>query len=121
MEGPARGTGGVAERAFLEDLSAQIGQFQLPTMSVSHGCGGTSHNAAVRPEAILDVADLAALPKGRAVVLASGARATLVRRVAWMDSRHADAVRASIRAHDPGAEDTIATINDATGDGAAAA
>lgn len=105
--------GGVAERGFLEDLSAQIGQYQLQTTSLSHGRGGTSHTSSVRAEAILDVADLAGLPKGRAVVLASGQRATLVRRVAWMASRHADAVRASIRAHDPCADDTIASMTKA--------
>jgi len=99
--------GGVAESDFLEDLAKQIGDFQLRTTSVSHGRGGRSTNTAVRPERILDVADLAGLPKGRAIVLASGARATMVRRIPWMTGPHADAVRASIRAHDPAGERTI--------------
>ncbi|AEV87150.1 hypothetical protein ACWT_6133 [Actinoplanes sp. SE50] len=54
------------------------------------------------------MADLGALPKGRAVVLASGSVPTLVRTLPWMSGPHAAAVTASIRAHDPAAEDTIA-------------
>ena len=47
------------------------------------------------------------MPKGRAVVLASGARPTLIRTQPWMTGPHAAAVRASIAAHDPQAERTI--------------
>lgn len=54
-------------------------------------------------ERTLDVADLGALPRGRAVVFASGAPATLVETVPWMRGPQADAVRASIAAHDPAA------------------
>lgn len=55
----------------------------------------------MRRERVLDVSDLAALPKGRAIVLASGARATLIRTIPWMDSPDAQRVRDSIRVHDP--------------------
>lgn len=58
-------------------------------------------------ERILDVADLGALPKGRAIVLGSGFRPTLIRTRPWMSGPHAEAVRASIAAHDPRAEQTI--------------
>ncbi len=51
--------------------------------------------------------DLAALPKGRALVLSSGSRPTLVRTLPWMTGPHATAVKASITAHDPQAERTI--------------
>ena len=40
-------------------------------------------------DGLLDVADLAALPKGRAVVLASGSRPTLIRTQPWMTGPHA--------------------------------
>jgi len=55
----------------------------------------------VQRERTLDVADLGALPRGRAVVFASGAPATLVETVPWMNGPHAAALRASIAAHDP--------------------
>jgi len=101
--------GGVSEVEFLGELSQLVGDFDLNTVSVSHGRGGRSASHATRRERIMEVAELGALPKGRAIVFASGARATLVRTLPWMSGPHADAVRASIRAHDPGAEETIAT------------
>lgn len=99
--------GGVTETEFLRDLSELIGDYDRDTVSVSHGRGQHTVSRNVQGERILDVADLAALPKGRAVVLASGARPTLVRTVPWMAGPHAEAVKASIEAHDPQAQNTL--------------
>jgi hypothetical protein len=63
----------------------------------------------VQRQRTLDVADLAALPKGRALVFASGARPALVRTVPWMAGPHAEAVKASILAHDPTGRNTLDT------------
>ncbi len=100
--------GGVAEVEFLNELSQLVGDYNLTTTSVSYGRGGRSTNRAVRRERVLDVADLTALPKGRTVVFASGAPATLVKRVPWMQGPDAERISASIRAHDPAAEQTLA-------------
>ena len=108
--------GGVSEVEFLSELSQLIGDFDLNTTSVSHGRGGRSTNRAVRRERVLDVADLQAMPKGRAVVFASGAPAALVRTLPWMAGPHAAAVRASIAKHDPAAEITIAEAMDSLSD-----
>jgi type IV secretory pathway TraG/TraD family ATPase VirD4 len=108
--------GGVSEAEFLAELSQLVGDFDLSTTSVSHGRGGRSTNRAVRRERILDVADLGALPKGRAIVIASGAPAALVRTLPWMTGPHADMVRASIARHDPAAETTIAEAMDSLAD-----
>ena len=70
--------GGVSEVEFLSELSQFIGDFDLDTISVSHGKGGRSTSRATRRERVLDVADLSAMPRGRAVVFASGAPAVLV-------------------------------------------
>nr|WP_306298822.1 TraM recognition domain-containing protein [Cellulomonas iranensis] len=99
--------GGVSESAFLEDLSRLIGDYDRLSSSTSTGKGHRTVSQQLHRERILDVADLAALPKGRAVVLASGARPTLIRTQPWMTGPHATAVRASIAAHDPQAERTI--------------
>ena len=101
--------GGVSEKEFLDELSQLIGDFDLFTNSVNYGRGQRSSTRSTRRERVLDVADLTALPRGRIIVFASGARATLGRSLPWMDSDHADAVRASIRRFDPVAERTIAT------------
>ena len=55
----------------------------------------------LRRERILDVSDLGAMPRFRAVLFASGAPPVLVRTLPWMDSPAAPAIRASIAAHDP--------------------
>ena len=88
-------------------LSALIGDYDKRVTSVSTGRGQRSVSEQLTRERILDVADLAAMPKGRAVVLSSGSRPTLIRTVPWMTGPHADAVTASIAAHDPKAERTI--------------
>ena len=100
--------GGVSEVEFLEELSRLIGDFDLFTTSVSQGRGGRSANRSTRRERVLDVHDLTSLPRGRVVVFASGARATLARTTPWMDGPHADVVRASIRRHDPAGDRPLA-------------
>ena len=94
--------GGVHEREFLAELSELIGDVDLPSTSTSSGGrGGRSTTRATKKERVLDVADLGSLPRGRAVVVASGLRPTLVATVPWTAGPHAAAVRASLVAHDP--------------------
>jgi type IV secretory pathway TraG/TraD family ATPase VirD4 len=95
--------GGVAETEFLGELSQLIGDFTLRTSSVSVGKGQRSTSLANRREHTFEVSELTAMPRGRAVVFASGAPATLVATVPWMEGKQAEAVRASIAAHDPAA------------------
>lgn len=108
--------GGIANRGFLEDLSALIGTYDRETRSISSRTGGSwgdvNVQTQIQRESIMEVADLAALPKGRAVVLSSGNRPTLVETLPWMSGPHADAVRASIKAHDPVAEETLRQASD---------
>jgi hypothetical protein len=61
---------------------------------------------------VLAVSEIAALPKGRAVVFASGTPATLMRMLPWIGGAHADAVPASIADDDPVATATIAAAMD---------
>ncbi|MDH6238555.1 TraM recognition domain-containing protein [Cryobacterium sp. CG_9.6] len=93
--------GGVKEPEFLNELSQMVGDYDKHTTSTSVGRGNRSTSHQVQRERTLDVADLGALPRGRAVVFASGAPATLIETIPWMRGTHADAVRASIAAHDP--------------------
>ncbi len=99
--------GGVSEAGFLEDLSRVIGDYDRLSSSTSSGRGQRTVSQQLHRERILDVADLAAMPKGRAVVLSSGSRPTLIRTQPWMTGPHAADVRASIAAHDPQAQRTI--------------
>jgi type IV secretory pathway TraG/TraD family ATPase VirD4 len=97
--------GGVADIAFLDELSQVSGVFEPETVSVS-GPPGAWWNRTVtrasRSEPVLDASDLAALPRGRAFVQVSGAPPVLVRTVPWWEGPHADEVRASIARYGPG-------------------
>ncbi|MGH3515490.1 MAG: TraM recognition domain-containing protein, partial [Pseudonocardiaceae bacterium] len=97
--------GGVSERGFLDDVSALIGDHRVQEISQTHSQGAQwSRSIGSRSERILDVADLAALPRGRALVFSSGNRPTLIRTVPWWEGPHADAIRSSMAAHGPGIE-----------------
>ncbi len=84
-----------------------IGDYDRLSSSSSYSYNYRSVNKQLSRERILDVSDLASLPKGRAVVFASGSRPTLVRTIPWMNGKYAEEIRRSIAAHDPLAEQTI--------------
>lgn len=102
--------GGVAEEGFLRALSDLIGDYSYMNVSVSSGKSGNSRSRQEGKERIFDVSNLAELDRGRAVVLASGAPATLVRTLPWYNGPHKEAVEASIQSHSPRPE-VSATIN----------
>lgn len=116
--------GGVSEAGFLEDLSRLLGEHERirssTTTGTGSGSGSRSVSYQVQRQRTLDIADLAALPKGRALVLASGARPALVRTVPWMTGPHAEAAKASTLAHDPTGRNTVATAADELAAAAAA-
>ncbi|MFD8784466.1 type IV secretory system conjugative DNA transfer family protein [Kitasatospora sp. NPDC059599] len=102
--------GGVSDAKFLGDLSTLAGEYEVDTYSASYGAnqggglfGGRSTSHSTRRERVLDVSDLAAMPPGRALLLASGAPPALVETVPWWETRHAEAVKASLSKYDPGA------------------
>ncbi len=95
--------GGISEADFLRELSELVGDYDKETASVSYSRGQRSTNHQLRRERIMDASELAALPRGRAVMLASGMRAALLETTPWMAGPHAPVVRASIAAHDPSA------------------
>ncbi|MET3810918.1 TraM recognition domain-containing protein [Arthrobacter sp. UYEF3] len=97
--------GGVAEDGFLRALSDLIGDYSYTNVSLSSGKSGRSRSRQEGKERIFDVSNLAELDRGRAVVLASGAPATLVRTLPWYTGPHKDAVEASIKANSPRRDD----------------
>lgn len=95
--------GGVSEVAFLEDLSRLVGEYETTTASVSrsHDWRSRSVQMSTKQDRIMDVHDLAALPAGRAVIVSSGARPTLVRTVPWMNGRYAAQIKKSLATYEP--------------------
>lgn len=95
--------GGVSETDFLGEMSELVGTYDRETSSVSYNRGVRSTSTSLKRERILEVQELADLPRGRAVMFSSGSRATLVKTVPWYEGPHATAIKASIAAHEPGA------------------
>lgn len=70
---------GLSDEDYLADLANLIGDYQRRHRSVSSGSKGhRSSSYDVRDERILTVADLRAMPTGRAVLMAAGARPILL-------------------------------------------
>jgi len=88
--------GGVSEANFLRDLSTMIGDHDVEKWSRSNGRGGSARSQSWSREAILSVAELQSLPRGRAVLLSSGNPAALLQTVPWMDGPHAAAITKSL-------------------------
>lgn len=99
--------GGVSEVNFLQDLSKLVGSHDRLRTSTSAGRGNYSVSRQVQREITLDVDDLGAMPKGRALVISSGSRPTLIRTQPWMRGPHAEAVKDSIVKYDPQGSRTI--------------
>ncbi|PLC10694.1 conjugal transfer protein [Kocuria flava] len=97
--------GNVKEEGYLKMLSELIGKYTYTSVSSSRqkDSGSTSRQDAT--DDIMSVADLSALPKGRAVMFGSGARAVLLRTIPIDHRPYAGASRASEEAHNnpPGA------------------
>ncbi|MHA7146442.1 type IV secretory system conjugative DNA transfer family protein [Arthrobacter sp. TmT3-37] len=93
--------GGVAEEGFLRALSDLIGDYSYNSVSQSTGKSGKSRSRQEGKERIFDVSNLAELDRGRALVLASGAPATLLQTRPWYTGPHKEAVQASLAKYEP--------------------
>jgi type IV secretory pathway TraG/TraD family ATPase VirD4 len=96
--------GGVAEEGFLRALSDLIGDYSYTSVSHSNGKSGSSRSRQESKERIFDVSNLAELDRGRAVVLASGAPATLLKTRPWYTGPHKEKVKASLAKYEPRAD-----------------
>ncbi|MBP2217118.1 TraM recognition domain-containing protein [Arthrobacter sp. CAN_C5] len=97
--------GGVTKDGFLRALSDLIGDYSYTTVSRSNGKNGASRSRQEWKERIFDVSNLAARDRGRAVVLASGAPATLLKTRPLLNGKHKEAVEASIALNAPARKD----------------
>ena len=97
--------GGSAEQEFLSDLEKLIGDYNRlvasPSAVRAPGGGSTSTSWQLTPTPILTVADLAALPRDRIIVMPSGAPPVLATPVYWWNTRQAAQIRESIATYDP--------------------
>jgi type IV secretory pathway TraG/TraD family ATPase VirD4 len=99
--------GGVSEVGYLDELSRLIGQYSYINVSRSHSKAGSSSSRQEGKDEILSVADLTALPRFRAILLASGAPATMIETIPWMNGPHAQKVRDSLATKEPVERDPV--------------
>jgi len=77
--------GGVSDTRFLQRVSDLIGPYEHLTGSSSTSRSGRSRSRSVVERPIMSVAELGALPRRRAVAIASGVRPALVKVVPWFE------------------------------------
>lgn len=93
-----RGIGpGIADDQFASTISNLVGPMDVRTRSTSSSMrSGTSTSNQLRRDKILEVADVSAMPRGRAVALSSGNPPVLVATQHWSTLPEQNLIRASI-------------------------
>jgi type IV secretory pathway TraG/TraD family ATPase VirD4 len=84
---------GLDDARFAEDLSRLVGEHDITIRTVSHGDRRRSDSLSVRRQRILGPEDIRALPRGTALLLATGTRAALIRLMPWFDGPDAVTIR----------------------------
>lgn len=80
---------GVDDPKLAEDISRLAGEHEVTTLSRSHSSSGGSTSAATRRERIIEPAEVRALPKGRALLLATATRVAMIQTRPWYEEEHA--------------------------------
>jgi len=87
---------GIDDARLAEDLSRLVGDHDVTVRSVSYGRNGPSESASLRRQRILAPEDIRSLPRGRALVLATGSRAAMVVLQPWYAGPRRAAVQAAV-------------------------
>jgi type IV secretory pathway TraG/TraD family ATPase VirD4 len=74
---------GIDDADFADKLSRQIGDHDVETVSVSTSESGKSTSVSMRQERILPPDEIRALPKGKALVFATGMRVGMLTLTPW--------------------------------------
>ncbi|MFB4298454.1 type IV secretory system conjugative DNA transfer family protein [Actinomadura sp. NTSP31] len=88
---------GIDSPRLVRDLATLIGQHDVPVRSITYNDGRASEQISLRRQEILDAADIRALPKGTALLLATGTKPALIRLRPWYRSPHATAINTAIK------------------------
>ncbi|MER6808085.1 TraM recognition domain-containing protein [Spirillospora sp. NPDC000708] len=91
---------GIDSPRLVRDLATLIGQHDVPVRSITYNDGRASEQISLRRQDILEAADIRALPKGTALLLATGTKPALLRLRPWYRGPHAAAINKAITAAD---------------------
>ncbi|MGW1671893.1 type IV secretory system conjugative DNA transfer family protein [Streptomyces sp. NPDC002324] len=89
---------GLDDADFVEKVSRLVGEHDVSTVSHSRSKDGRSRSTSYRLERILPADRIRALPKGTALLLATGVRPALVRLRPWYAEPGADRIQAAAQA-----------------------
>lgn len=93
--------GGVDDGPFLRDRVDGIGSHDVETRSVSVSTRGIGYSTSMASADTLGVSELRSLPRGRAVLFATGIPPVLIKTDPWWDGLYADGVNKSLDTHGP--------------------
>ncbi len=88
---------GIDSAKMAEDISKLIGDHDVAVRSSSHGRDSTT-STSLRQQRIIPADRVRALPKGQALVLATGVKAAMVQGLPWYDGDRADQIAADLAA-----------------------
>jgi type IV secretory pathway TraG/TraD family ATPase VirD4 len=89
---------GLDDADFVEKVSKLVGQHDVKTMSTSRSKDGTSRSVSERQESVLPADKIRALPKGTALLLATGIRPALIKLRPWYKEPNAGRISAAAKA-----------------------
>ena len=88
---------GIDDPKLAEDISKLVGEHDVTVRSATHGRESSS-NLSLRRQRILPPEDIRALPRGRALVLATGSKPALVRLLPWFQGPQAKTISKASKA-----------------------
>ena len=90
---------GIDDARFAEDLSRLVGEHDVTVASRTRdGQGHTSYQTSVRRQRILDPAHIRALPKGSALLFATGVKVAMLNLLPWYDEPRAEQLTTAVAA-----------------------
>ncbi len=93
---------GLDDARLAEDLSRLIGDHDVPVRSTSRGHRNTNETVSLRRQRILGPEDVRSLPRGTALLLATGCRAGLLRLRPWYERHDSRDIADRIRSAEDG-------------------
>ncbi|MEU3455392.1 type IV secretory system conjugative DNA transfer family protein [Micromonospora sp. NPDC006766] len=90
---------GIDDARFAEDLSRLVGEHDVTVASHSRdGQGHTSYQTSLRRQRILDPAHIRALPKGSALLFATGVKVAMLNLLPWYNEPRAEQLTTAVAA-----------------------
>jgi type IV secretory pathway TraG/TraD family ATPase VirD4 len=83
---------GLDDARFVEDVSRLIGEHDVPVRTISRGDGRATESVALRRQRVLPPEQIRALPRGSALVLATGCRPAMLTLQPWYSGPRAKQV-----------------------------